>query len=1411
MWFTPRAPRCGQSWLGLFCLLTVAACTATAPKATPLPTVEVQDDNEDAQVLDSSGDFSPAQDLAVGPTADAAADLGAGDLVDATDVSDTGGDVAEDILETSIDLCTSTTTCEDGNPCTDDLCNPSQGCSNTANQAECDDGDACTLGDHCQGSVCLAGALTLCDDGKVCTDDSCLKTKGCLHVVNALPCDDGQVCSTGDVCVAGACQATGTVSCDDNNVCTLDNCVPGQGCQNTAAAGPCSDGNACTSPDVCNNGACASGGPLSCKDNTPCTDDSCDKGIGCVHLPNTATCEDGIDCTGYDNCVGGVCVAGKPILFDATYGDKGTDFPAVGPLANGNYVIAGDTNVQTAGGWDLQVQGLNPGGDPLWTTTLGGAQDDAAHALAPVGTYATQGWIVAGETRSKGAGGADAWLLAIDPKGKLLWDSTFGGAGDDFAYSVVQNGDGWAAAGWTASNSAGANDFWLLRTDAAGVLQWQKSFGGANDERARAVVSVADGGLALAGSTLAADPTATADAWLVRTDAQGSLLWSQTYGGAGDERANGLVALADGFALFGSQIAAGSTNADYWLVRTDLGGNVLWTKTFGGAGQDVGLGLVAMPYPGFALVGTTTSKGAGGSDGWLVRTDGDGELLWDYAYGGAKDDHLTGIGLVDGGPLAMVGDTLSKGAPAGDTKAQRWLLRVDTYGNQGCMQSGACVTKGLANCDDKNVCTVDSCAPKSGCTHKPLAQGTPCATVEACTVLQICAYGACQPGVDKYFDYHLGQAKDEVSMGLASVGPNYVLAGSTTALGQGGKDGRVLWVDVGGDTLGEHQYGGAKDDWFNAVVGRSDGSVDLFGQTSSQGAGAADAWILRVDAQGAVLAEKTLGTVGDDLLRAASAWPDGSVVAVGETAGDTCSQALAMRWSDTATVQWQVILGNDCQRLRGVAAEASSGGAYVVGDAGATNPKPSAWLAKIDGGGNLLWSKAFAGARSLAATIASPGGGSASVGQSEINAGDSDWWLLRTDAQGTVLWSRTYPADGVDRGMAIALAANGNMLLAGDMAATAQSSSMAVRSVDALGNPLWLHEKAPKLAGSGPEPLSAGLVLADGGLLATGPVHTAATGLDMRLLRLDPFGHDSCATSGVCVAKTSSTCDDFNPCTADVCDTGQNCQHIALADWSPCGNGAVCDGQGLCAEAKTLKGKVLIPAGSFQMGCVGGDGQCKADELPAHSVSLASFYLDIQEVTVQQYAACVQAGACVAPAVQAQGTWQVAGAEKEPINAVSWAQAQAYCVWQGGQLPTEAQWERAARGGKEGQIVPWAAGLSCSVAVFDDGPATAGQGCDGLGLQVVGSKAAAANAYGLQDMIGNVAEMTADWYGASAYVGAESVDPMGPAAGTAKVARGGGFLDSADSGYLRLSSRRSLDISALAAVDVGWRCARAYP
>jgi len=252
-----------------------------------------------------------------------------------------------------------------------------------------------------------------------------------------------------------------------------------------------------------------------------------------------------------------------------------------------------------------------------WNKTYGGANSEVARSVIQT---SDGGYLLAGQTQSFGAGGTDFWLVKTDSMGNMEWNKTYGGTKNDIAFSVVETSDGgYVLTGRTNSFGLGIADFWLIKVDSSGDHQWNKTYGGTGVDAARCVVQTSDGGYILAGFTESFGAGGQ-DGWLIKTDSMGNMEWNKTYGGTGVDAARCVVQTSDGgYILAGETNSFGAGDSDFWLIKTDSMGNMEWNKTYGGTKNDVLNSVAKTGDGGYALAGFTESFGAGGQDGWLIK------------------------------------------------------------------------------------------------------------------------------------------------------------------------------------------------------------------------------------------------------------------------------------------------------------------------------------------------------------------------------------------------------------------------------------------------------------------------------------------------------------------------------------------------------------------------------------------------------------------------------------------------------------------------------------------------------------------------------------------------------------------------------------------------------------------------
>jgi hypothetical protein len=345
----------------------------------------------------------------------------------------------------------------------------------------------------------------------------------------------------------------------------------------------------------------------------------------------------------------------------------------------------------------------------------------------------------------------------------------------------------------------------------APLEEWNKTFGGASDDGVGAgaypMQPTADGGYILAGSTNSYG-AGGGDTWLIKTDAEGSKIWEKNFGGANDDWANSVQQTIDGgYILAGGTQSFGAGGMDFWLIKTDAEGNKLWDRTFGGWSNEIANSVQQTSDGGYILAG------AGSGDAWLIKTDSDGNKIWDKTFGGSNDDWAHLVQLTSDGGYILGGRKEAHGSASGDA----WIVKTDAEGSE-------------------------------------LWERT---------------FG--------------GSDKDMINSVQPTSDGGYILAGGTSSYGAGGYDLWMIKTDAEGNRLWDKTFGGASLDGALSVQSTRDNGYILVGSTESYGAGSGDAWLIKTDAEGNELWNKTFGGVNWDGAWAGQPNDDGSYILAGST------------------------------------------------------------------------------------------------------------------------------------------------------------------------------------------------------------------------------------------------------------------------------------------------------------------------------------------------------------------------------------------------------------------------------------------------------------------------------------------------------------------------------------------------
>ncbi|KKH91992.1 hypothetical protein EO95_15425 [Methanosarcina sp. 1.H.T.1A.1] len=350
---------------------------------------------------------------------------------------------------------------------------------------------------------------------------------------------------------------------------------------------------------------------------------------------------------------------------------------------DGGYILAGETVVNyDEANADALLMKLNPDGIEEWSRTFGGPAYDCAYSVQQTadGGYVLAGYLEKGEeidSRDPDSRDPDAWLIKTNSNGTEEWNFTFGGNKTDLIFSVEKAIDGgYLLAGYTESFGAGASDAWLIKTDSNGTEQWNKTFGGINEDYASSVNQSKDGGYVISGFTNSS--AGENEAWLIKTDSNGTEEWSKTFGGDSQDYAYSVQELEDGgYILAGTTESFGAGRTDGWMIKTDSNGTEQWNKTFGGPYTDNFYSVRKTTDKGFLLAGITQpSSDYNDIQAWLMKTDSEGQKEWEMNFGGQDDDSAAFAQETREGEYILAGRTSSYGMVS-----DVWLIKVGSDKN----------------------------------------------------------------------------------------------------------------------------------------------------------------------------------------------------------------------------------------------------------------------------------------------------------------------------------------------------------------------------------------------------------------------------------------------------------------------------------------------------------------------------------------------------------------------------------------------------------------------------------------------------------------------------------------------------------------------------------------------------------
>jgi len=351
-----------------------------------------------------------------------------------------------------------------------------------------------------------------------------------------------------------------------------------------------------------------------------------------------------------------------------------------------------------------------------WEQTYGGSERDEINStiLTSDGGYLLGGWTESndGDIQSGNHGGRDYWVVKINSTGTIEWEQTYGGSSYDDLRSTIPTSDGgYLLGGITDSNDGdiqsgnhGGRDFWVVKINSTGTIEWEQTYGGSGPEVIGSIITTSDGGYLLGGFTESNDGDIQSgnhggrDYWVVKINSTGTIEWEQTYGGSSYDDLRSTIPTSDGGYLLGGytysndgDIQSGNNGqTDYWVVKINSTGTIEWEQTYGGSSSDQLFSTLLTSDGGYLLGGRTDSNDGdiqsgnqGDYDYWAVKINSTGTIEWEQTYGGSSSDQLFSTLLTSDGGYLLGGYTDSNDGDiqsGNQGESDYWVVKINSTG-----------------------------------------------------------------------------------------------------------------------------------------------------------------------------------------------------------------------------------------------------------------------------------------------------------------------------------------------------------------------------------------------------------------------------------------------------------------------------------------------------------------------------------------------------------------------------------------------------------------------------------------------------------------------------------------------------------------------------------------------------------
>ncbi|WP_128694285.1 PKD domain-containing protein, partial [Methanoculleus taiwanensis] len=722
-----------------------------------------------------------------------------------------------------------------------------------------------------------------------------------------------------------------------------------------------------------------------------------------------------------------------------------------------------------------------------WQKCLGGSGDDGAFSIQQT---SDGGYIIAGRASSNDGdvsgnhGNWDFWVVKVNASGNVTWQTCLGGAFHDFALSIQQTSDGgYIVAGNTASGEVsghhGGYDAWVVKLDATGTLVWQRCLGGSDWDYAYSIQQTSDGGYIVAGETQSSDGDVSgnhggSDAWVVKLNAGGTLVWQQCLGGSSTDSADSIRQTSDGGYIVAGKTASTDGNvsgnhgdADAWVVKLDAAGDIAWQQCLGGSSNDDAQSIQQTSDDGYIVTGVTWSTDGdvsgnhGGSDAWVVKVDATGDIAWQKCLGGSSNDGAQSIQQTSDDGYIIAGVT--------------WSTNGDVSGNHGNGDAWVVKLEG------------------TGSVAIPVANFT--ANVTAGTAPLTVQFTDTSSNTPASWSWSFGDgatSTEQHPIHIYTAAGNYTVNLTATNAGGTADLTKTGYITVMGSTLAAS---------FTANV--TSGTAPLTVQFTDTSTGSPTTWNWKFGDGNTSSLQNPVHTYAltGNYTVSLTATNEGGTANLTRTGYITVTRML----SDAPALEWQKCLGGSSVDGAWSVRQTSDGGHIVAGKTSSTDGDVSgnhgnddAWVAKLEGSGTLIWQQCLGGSSTdYAWSIQQTSDGGYIVagvtwstdGDVSGNHGGSDAWVVKLNSSGNPAWQTCLGGSSVDGAVSIQQTIDGGYIVTGytfsndgDVSGNHGNRDAWVVKLDSSGNLAW----QTCLGGSSDDGAWSIQQTSDGGYIVTG-------------------------------------------------------------------------------------------------------------------------------------------------------------------------------------------------------------------------------------------------------------------------------------------------------------------------------------